>query len=64
MVFANDIYFMRDLNIFLQLDNKKVPPQKKSDSKAGRAFNGHFFKKKKYTIGREAPEKMFNIISH
>lgn len=41
---------MRDLNIFLQLNNKKAKKKKKSDSKAGRAFNGHFFKKKKKDI--------------
>ena len=28
MVFAKDIYFMRDLNIFLQLNNKKAKKKK------------------------------------
>lgn len=65
MVFSNDMYFIRDLHIFLQLNNKKAK-KKKSNSKVGSAFSRHFFKKKKkrYTVGREAPKKMFNIISH
>ena len=63
MVFANDIYFMMDLNIFLQLDNKKPPPPNLIQKQAGHLMDISS-KKKRYTIGREAPEKMFNIISH
>ena len=46
MVFANDIYFMRDLNIFLQLDNKKPPPPNLIQKQAGHLMDISSKKKK------------------
>jgi len=48
MVFAKDIYFMRDLNIFLQLNNKKAKKKKNLIQKqAGHLMDISSKKKKK-----------------